>query len=212
MIKKTVALLFIINVLIISMAFKSVINKSHLLNLTEWKLEKTGNDIKVYTRKSEGSNIKEFKAVTTVTANMELLEKLIENVSDYPNWQTNIATAKTLKQVNKTEQYIYYTTDIPWPITDRDIVIYSEKTVSADGIITYNLVSKPDYLEKKDDFLRIKNAKGSWQFTPQGNNKIEVIYQFYGDPAGSIPGWIINMFIVDGPYTTLTNLKNKVEK
>lgn len=212
MANKNLTLLFIISAFVISTAFITVTNKNRLTDVTQWKLEKTGENIKVYTRKSEGSNIKEFKAVTTVTANMELLEKLIENVSDYPNWQTNIASAKMLKQINKTEQYIYYTTDVPWPITDRDIVIYSEKTVSADGSITYNLVSKPDYLEKKDDFLRIKNAKGKWQFTPQGNNKIEVIYQFYGDPAGSIPGWIINMFIVDGPYTTLTNLKKKVEK
>ena len=211
MIKKTVALLFIINVLIISMAFKSVINKSHLLNLTEWKLEKTGNDIKVYTRQSEGSKIKEFKAVTTVTTNMKSLESIIENVSDYPNWQTNIATAKILKQENKTEQYIYYTTDLPWPMTDRDIVIFSEKTTNVDGTVRYNLLSKPDYIPSKDDFLRIKNAKGMWQLTPQGN-KIEIIYQFYGDPAGSIPSSIINMFIVDGPYSTLLNIKKKVGK
>lgn len=202
MIKKNLAIILIINVFIICMAFKP----------TEWKLEKTGNDIKVYTRQSEGSSIKEFKAVTIVTANMKSLESLIENVSDYLHWQTNIATAKILKQVNETEQYIYYTTDLPWPMTDRDIVIFSKKTVNADGSIRYNFLSKPDYITGNDDFLRIKNAKGMWQLTPQGNDKIEIIYQFYGDPAGSIPGSIINMFIVDGPYNTLVNLKKKVVK
>jgi hypothetical protein len=211
MIKKNLAFILIINVFIICMAFKPGINESHLLNPTEWKLEKTGNDIKVYTRQSEGSSIKEFKAVTTVTANMKSLESLIENVSDYPNWQTNIATAKILKQVNKTEQYIYYTTDLPWPMTDRDVVIFSEKTVEVDGTVRYNILSKPDYITGTDDFLRIKNAKGIWQLTPQGN-KIEIIYQFYGDPAGSIPSSIINMFIVDGPYSTLLNMKKKVGK
>lgn len=50
MIKKNLTLIVIINVFIICMAFKPGVNKSHLIYPTEWKLEKAGNDIKVYTR------------------------------------------------------------------------------------------------------------------------------------------------------------------
>jgi hypothetical protein len=179
---------------------------------TEWILAKDINNVKVFTRQSEESKIKEFKAITTVTANMRALETLIENVESYPNWQANIATAKILKQADKATKYIYYTTEVPWPIANRDVVICSEKVQSINGTIAYNLSSKWDYIEEQKDFTRMKIVKGIWQLTPQGNNKIEVIYQFYGDPAGTIPGWIINVFIVDGPYTTLFNLKKIVEK
>jgi hypothetical protein len=213
MLNKTGKLLFLVIASSIIFAFtNSVIKFPETKQSTQWKLEKDNNNIKVYTRQAEGSKIKEFKALTTVTTDVKLLESLIENVSDYPNWQTNITIAKTLKKVSATTQYIYYTTDIPWPLADRDAIVFSEKLTGANNSITYNLISKPDYIEVQEDFLRIKNAKGLWQFTPQTNNKIEVIYQFYGDPEGSLPGWLINMFIVDGPYTTMLNLKKKTEK
>lgn len=213
MTNKTYIPFFIILALAVIMAFAPVSNKTLLTSpATEWKLSKNNNDVKVFTPQAEGSKIKEFKAIITVTSAINTVEKLIENADGYPNWQANIATAKILKQINETTQYIYYTTDVPWPVTNRDAVIYSEKMTNTNGTITYNLLSKPDYMEEKKDFIRIKNAKGMWQLTPKEGNKIEVIYQFYGDPAGTIPGWLINLFIVDGPYTTMLNLKRKVEK
>jgi hypothetical protein len=212
MTNNTSILIFTTIVLAVILAFAPATNKASLTSpSTEWKLSKNSNNVKVFTRQPEGSKIKEFKAVITVTSSLQSLENLIENASAYPKWQSNIASAKIVKQISKTEQYIYYTTDVPWPITDRDAVVYSEKVKSADGTITYNLMSKPDYVEEKKDFIRIKNAKGMWQFAPQGN-KVEVTYQFYGDPAGTIPDWLINLFIVDGPYTTMLNLKKIVEK
>ena len=180
------------------------------LSFSEWELSKDKDGIKVYTRQHEGSRIKEFKAVTTVTAKMKSLESLIDIVSAYPDWQANITSAKILKQVNQNEQYIYYTSDVPWPVADRDIVVQSLKTVSEKGMVVYKIISSPDYIEEKEDFLRIRDAKGIWQFVPKDGGKIEVTYQFYGDPAGSLPTRLINMFIVDGPYDTFINLKINV--
>jgi hypothetical protein len=175
-----------------------------------WKLAKSGNNISVYTRQAEGSNIKEFKAVTTVTAKIENVDKLIENVVDYPNWQLNVNEVKILKQISSTEKIIYYTSEIPWPIEDRDIVIHSKKVIDEDNTITYKLTSKSDFYDIKKEFIRIKDARGSWQLKPIGNNAVEITYHFYGDPGGSLPGWVINMFIVDGPYNTFVNLRKKL--
>ena len=191
-------------------SFTPIPNKTDPSN--EWKLEKTENNIYVYTRQHQGSNIKEFMVVTVVNADPALLEHIIENVEDYPNWQSNVSSARILKQINKTEKYIYYTTDLPWPLGDRDIVIHSKKVVNANGTITFELKSKPDFVAINESFLRIKDAKGKWQLTPLGGNKIEVVYQFHADPAGNIPNTVINMFIIDGPYNTFVNLKKKVEK
>ena len=180
------------------------------LSVSKWELSKDKDGIKVYTRQHEGSEIKEFKAVTIVTAKMNSLESLIDKVSEYPDWQANITSAKVLKQVNKNEQTIYCTSDVPWPVKDRDIVLQSKKAVSEKGIVVYKITSLPDYIKEKEDFLRIRDANGKWQFVPKEGGKIEVTYQFYGDPAGSLPNWLINMFIVDGPYDTLINLKKEL--
>jgi len=208
---KTLTYLFIISILLISMAFTLVRTKSDSTDSSDWKLVKAENNIKIYTRNSDGSKIKEFKAITTITAKMELLENLIDKISEYPTWQANIATAKVLKQVNKETQYIYYTTSVPWPLTNRDVVLFSEKIVDIDGTITYNLTGKPDYIKEKVNFIRVKNIKSMCKIKPIGNNKIEITFESFGDPEGVIPDSIINMFMADSPYNTLVNLRKIVE-
>jgi ribosome-associated toxin RatA of RatAB toxin-antitoxin module len=191
-------------------SFTSIPNKTEPYN--EWEIEKTENNINVYTREHQGSNIKEFKAVTVVNTDPVLLEHIIENVEGYPNWQSNVSLARILKQINKTVQYIYYTTDLPWPVSDRGIVIHSKKVIDVNGTITFELKRKPDYIAEKENFLRIKDANGKWQLTPLEKNKMEVVYWFHADPAGNIPNSVINLFIIDEPYNTFVNLKKKVEK
>ena len=177
---------------------------------SKWEIAKNKDGIKVYTRKAEGSNIKEFKAISYVTTDMHLLVDLIENVENYPSWQANISTSKILKKVNKLEKYFSSSTDMPWPITDRDMVMYSKKLITED-IITFNIEGMPQYIDEKEGYLRLPEIKGKWQFEKQDDRKIKVIYQFYGDPGGNLPNWLINAFIVDGPFETLSNISKKFE-
>lgn len=175
--------------------------------ITEWELEKSGSGIEVYTRDFEGSDIKEFKAITFTTLSMSTLEGLIEDVDNYKSWQENVTTSKLVKQINPTDMYIHYTTALPWPVSDRDVTLISKKSIAKNGTVTYAMKATPDYFPEKEDFIRIKIATGVWQFVPVDGDKIKIIFQFFGDPGGSLPDWIINLFLVIGPYGTLENMK-----
>lgn len=198
---KIVILIF---ALILLASGKSILQKQ------TWKLEVNKNGVKVYTRKTRNSAIMEFKATVDVTSSISKLEELLERVDEYPHWQSGISTSTLLKILNEREHYIYYTSDVPWPVNDRDIVLYSNKLWNADTV-TYNLYSKPDYITAKEGYVRIRKAQGSWRFYRLNKNMVNVTFQFYADPGGNIPDWIINMFIVDGPYNSLINLRKKVE-
>ena len=177
----------------------------------EWKLAKNKNGVVVYTRKTEGAKIREFQAIVKIKTNMTDLQKQIENAESYTEWQPHITNSKTLKKLNDNERYIYYALDVPWPLQDRDVVVFSKKTKTKSGDVLYRLKSKPDFIENKEKYIRIRDAYGFWKLSKQSGGLIKVVYQSYGDPAGSIPTGIINMFIVDGPYKTMLNLKNKLE-
>ena len=118
--------------------------------------------------------------------------------------------SKTLKQINSKEKYIYLEVQAPWPLENRDIAIY-QKTIITNKGVKISLIGKPNYIANKDGITRIEEAKGTWVFIPLENNKIRVSYQFMADPGLNIPNGIINLFIVEGPYTTLINLKSIVE-
>ncbi len=178
----------------------------------DWKLAKSKNGIKVYLRKLPGKSVKQFKAVTNINCKIEDIEKILDDVKNYPKWQANTSTASLLKKVSDTKAYEYFTIELSWPLDDRDIVSVKTKTVSEDKkTIIYRHKCVPDYIPEKKDYLRLKEAEGFWQVKEIGENKISVIYQYYGEPGGSLPGWLVNMFIVDGPVETLTNLKEMLQ-
>ena len=196
------ALIFVLTNLVVPTDIPSQLNQT----FDEWSLEKEGDGIEVYTRAVEGSDIKEFKAIAFTNKSMSSLERLIEDADNYHTWQVNVTTSKLLKKVNDSELYIYYTTDIPWPLSDRDVLIYSKKAISDNGTVTYAMKGIPEYFKESDDYTRIKVVKGIWEFTPVNENQIKIVFQFYGDPDGWIPNWLINLFIVTGPYGTLENM------
>jgi hypothetical protein len=172
-----------------------------------WELEKNDDGIKVYTRTVEGQPIKEFKAITSIKANHLAIKKVILNVGGYVNWYPDVVEAKVVKRKSATEVIAYTRLDVPWPASDRDVVssISSSSTTNSSKVI---LKSASGYVSKKDGIVRIPYTSGFWKLTTT-KGVTEVHFQYIGNPGGSLPDWIINMFIVDSPYQTLINLKAK---
>lgn len=50
-----------------------------------WELEKNSNGIKVYTRVTSTSPIKEFKAITTINSDKLRISNIVMKVSNYVN-------------------------------------------------------------------------------------------------------------------------------
>ena len=51
-----------------------------------WDLDKNQDGIKIYTRKPEESNFKEYKAITTVNINRKKVVEMVLDVDEYINW------------------------------------------------------------------------------------------------------------------------------
>ncbi len=176
----------------------------------EWLLKKDSNGIKVYIKNDESAKIKEFKAITIIETNIENVNKLIGETEKASKWMSNVTETKVIKKVSNNEQYVYSVIDMPWPVDDRDIIINS-KTIRSGGNIKIEMNGVPNYAPKKEGFIRMPISNGSWTLIKESDNKTKVIYQFLADPGGNIPAWVINMFLVDGPYETLINMKKMLK-
>ncbi len=176
----------------------------------KWDLKKEKNGILVYTRTDEATANVEFKANITIDTTIDTLLSVFKDVENYKEWMADTKISKTLKKISDTEEYNYFEAKVPWPLENRDLSIYQKTTLTSKGV-TISLIGKPNYIPHKKGITRIEKALGSWQFIPLPNNKVKVIYQFMADPGLNIPNWIISLFIVDGPFKTLTNLKAIVE-
>lgn len=177
-----------------------------------WKLGKDQNGIKVYTRHVDGYSIDELKAELIVKAPMNAIVAVITDVDNYKNWIYACSTSSILKKISETEQYQYQVNDIPYPFSDRDIAIHFK--IWEDPVtkkVFTSSTAEADYIPAKSGLVRIPVFIGGYEMTPLANGEVFISYQLRLDPGGSIPDWMVNIFIVKGPYESTLKLREMVE-
>lgn len=178
-----------------------------------WKLEKNKNGILVYTQMVENEEIKQIRMITTADAKLSTAIAVLTDVSNYKQWIYKCVYSKLVKQVSDHEMIYYSITDGPWPVIDRDLVLLNKIHQHPETKIVYSVTeTKLDYIPEKEDYVRIKNMKGVWKFTPLKDGKIAIEYYLQVDPAGKLPPWVVNMFITTGPYQTMEKFKEMLGK
>lgn len=195
----------------------SILLSTTSASASEWELEKhdEDNDIKVYTRLKPDSNsdFKEFKGTTHIKSRITALVALLDAPDLACEWMHNCVDFKFIEEVSDTQKYSYSINNAPWPVTDRDLVVYSDtQQNSHDYSVTISLSSAFDKVAEDDDYIRVKELNGTWTLTPMDNGLIEVTYQLFLDPAGSLPSMIASTTVVDTPYYTLLNLREIITK
>ncbi|MEO1437001.1 MAG: START domain-containing protein [Bacteroidota bacterium] len=175
---------------------------------SEWSLKKDKNGVKVFTRKVEGYSLKEYKALAFIKTDVKSLEALILDPSTWLSWQHNCQEAKMVEQSGNS--YIAYNVTKAPVVKDRDMVVKMDVVRLRDNRTKINMTAVNDKVAEKDGLVRIKYLKGYWLLTPQ-NGGVEVLQQVHADPGGKIPDWVANSSIVDSPFKTMGNLKDRLE-
>lgn len=173
----------------------------------DWTLEKSRNNIKVYSRPVENTETRELRAVTTVNAELSSIVAIIKDVEFYPKWVYRCSEAEILNKVSETEFYYYQVSDAPWPVSDRDMTIHARISQNeATGEVVVKLDGIPDYIEKKSGLVRVPKFNGKWVLTPLDNGEIRVAHELFVAPQSDIPSWLLNYAAIEGPYSTLYNM------
>jgi len=177
----------------------------------EFVLSTEKNGVKVFTRKLDGSSLKEFKGVTTIKTSLTSLVALLDDTEAYPQWMHRVRGARVVAKVNSHERISWTFVHAPWPVSDRDTVTQSKLVQDPKTkTVTIYLKGVPDRYPRQSGKVRVPALRGYWQFTPHKNGYITVIYQLLSDPGGSIPDAIANATVTDIPYHTLLNMHRLV--
>ena len=202
------------------MGFILLISSSMWVFATEtgaWELQKQQDGIKIYTRDVAGSKYKEFKGEVILKTSLSNLLSLLENVKICHEWQY-----KCQQKIKLNDQYAFRINDLPWPVSDRYVIThslsqYDEKTQTHYVQITNikknqlpeNIVNK---LPDTGSMVEMDKYQGGWKLIEQKEGEIKIIIQIHGEPGGSIPSAIVNAGVVNGPFETLMNMKERMER
>ncbi|MEO6443481.1 MAG: START domain-containing protein [Chitinophagales bacterium] len=177
-----------------------------------WKLAKDQNGIKVYTRHVDGYVVDELKAELNVKAPMNAVVAVITDATRYSDWIYSCTESSILLKVSETEQYQYQVNDLPYPFSDRDVCIHFK--IGQDPVtkkVVTSSTAEPNYIPAKEALVRIPVFIGGYELAPQADGSINVTYQLRLEPGGSVPDWLVNLFIVKGPYESTLKLREMVE-
>ena len=199
------------NSLLLSMLF-GLLFVSPQEDVSAWKEVKNENGIIVSTRDNSLSNLKEVKATVVVESSLSTLVFLIKDAKSQPEWAYKIIKAKEVKSFNNFHWVAYTVTEMPWPITNRDDVTDCRLTQYNDSSIFIMCKTVDGYVDKNEDCIRIPFIRTSWRFIPLESGKVKVVFQLLLKMGGSTPDWVANLFIDEGPYKTINNLKNIAKK
>lgn len=186
----------------------------------EWKLERDKNNVKVFTRDVAGSAFKAFRGETVIDAELNRAMALMDDTAACTEWMHTCKSPVLIGKLNPLERYSYMVNDLPWPVTDRALLLHA--TISqrmSDRVVTVNLESvDPDTLAEAQQALvpgdkgvvLIEKAKGFFRFTPIDEQHTHVEYQMHTEPSGALPAALVNSMLVDTPFYTLKSMQSVV--
>ena len=174
-------------------------------NNQSWELKKDQDSIKVYIRNVD-DNTKEYLAETIIKSDIDNIFKTITDFDNSYKWMYKLNSSKILKK-SDTSMYVYFVVNMNWPLKNRDLV--------SDALITQNdnkikivMNSYPDYIPEKEKLIRIKQSRSIWNLEKIDNEYTKVALQSYAVVEG-IPTFIMDLFILDSPMYSMSQLRNK---
>jgi hypothetical protein len=178
---------------------------------TNWELKKDAEGIKVYTADKAGSNVKAIKVLCTLNASPDQLIRYLMNAKAHEQWVYSTKQSYLIKQVSEGHQIYYSEITMPWPLSNRDIVVDFKIVRNPNNVITVKASAIDGYVAKDKKKVRINFSDVNWTVTPAGANTLNIEYVAQADPGGSIPGWVSNMFITKGPFETFKLLRTALK-
>jgi len=170
-----------------------------------WKLVKQQKGIDVYVKSIPESPVNAVKATTTLDCSITSAVAAILDVPNHSRWMYQCNNAKVLKMINDSTWYYYAQSSTPWPVLDRDYVSKIVARKTSNNSISVAGKGIPDYLPEKKDIIRLPYSESEWKFTSLDPDEVYVELFLSVDVGGSVPPWLLNLFISRGPYQTMLN-------
>lgn len=172
----------------------------------------TADGDKIYVRRSKENNLYDVRIEADLPGTIGTLYSVLKEVDKFPQWAYGVKTARivTWKGSNGLVYYAEYS--VPWPLSNRDE--YAEVKFTIDTTVKHTATvittTQKDYAPEKKGLVRLTRSKSVWEIATIAPNKIHLSYILEIDPGGSIPSWIINLFITKAPADTFKQLRKRM--
>ncbi|MDD5507810.1 MAG: hypothetical protein PHD25_05700 [Bacteroidales bacterium] len=175
-----------------------------------WELVKDKNGLKIYLRPTEGSPYKTYKGEAVLTIKMEDLYKVLIDVGNYSKWVYECSESRLLSKVDNSEYTYYSLMHLPFPFDNRDMTTTMKVSFSSDTIYLATKLKKTGQVQPRG-LVAIAAYDELTTLIRIDDRHVRMIMEGYFEPGGSLPAWLMNMFLSEGPYESIMKIKELFE-
>jgi hypothetical protein len=176
--------------------------------VSEWRLEKDENGVRIESRAVPGWEIREMRGIARYDGSVEQLVAVIEDPTAAPQLNEFVAESKIVDRDSDGGYRIYALTKMPWPLKDRDVVM--QRLIERDprnGTVTVTDEAVAGGIPEKKGLVRIRRSHNRWTLTPAKDGGAHIELRMLSDPAGPIPSSLINSMSVGIPFRMIERLR-----
>lgn len=178
---------------------------------------RTGDDdgIASFTRDIPGSPIVALRGEGIVDAPIARVASVLFDYRRATEWIDSLEEARLVRMLGEHEFVEYDRAETP-PIImkDRDFVCHGRVDVDlVEQSLTMSLTPASDPAVPKTSKYVRGELSGFWKLKSiEGGKKTFVIAEMHGDPKGSVPKWLVNLFQKSWARSTINALRKQVAK
>ncbi len=191
--------------LIISLLLIVFLKPSHATPDYGWKLQRSTNTIKLYSRKVAGSKFIQTKAEVKITTPVSDLLAMFGDGSKCLKWQERCYSSRITQQISELELYAYSVIDLPWPVSNGDFVFHSLVTVDPLTKTIKLTFSPAKNMYPQTKYIRA-TANISYSLRELTSSSSVLTITMHTEFGGSISPRIINSILIDELQDDIDNL------
>lgn len=178
----------------------------------EWKFEHEIDGTKVYSLKTPGVSLQQYKIIGQFDAKLGPIMKVMRD----PDACDDVGCFDS-KIIDDTDypKFVYYTFKYPAPkpFKPREFVVKSEfrqDPVSKEIYVDFQAAT--DLIPQSDCCVRVTKMHNKWMFRPLENGKVEVEFIINADLGGSIPYFLLNARMNSNIHTNVPEIQEVLDR
>ena len=172
-----------------------------------WRLQRQepARQIRVYLHDRPDALYRDVYAVTVMPGTPSGIEAVLSDVAAMPQWAARVSAARLIKR-HGNQAWIYIQYRLPYPFKQRDVVVRSERSLTA-GVISIRSQAVRGYAREIPGKIRLYSVQSSWRLTPQPDGQVKIELWGSAEPGGLVPAVLYNYNLADDALQTLRQLR-----
>jgi hypothetical protein len=177
----------------------------------DWEKKRDRDGIVIYTRVSEDSPLKEYRAQAEINHPIQDVYEFSIDLERRPEWVIRCMGLEILDTVEGGLIRYHTSYDIPWPMADRDLVVSAKFSFDGEKARLLTTNTNLDY-PREEGMIRMPRYREDVSLEQLAPRRTRFRAEGFADPGGKLPAWIVNMFLVDGIYDSVIATREQLMK